>query len=199
MDEYVSGMPPYEQGQGLAVVHGKPWRPGKPYQMQGFVERATEDWVLLTRRFRGPGTAYDGLHANQHAGDHGTIELRRGAWVSRRRYFRRQGALIGELYNIQTPTEFHPREVRYIDLEIDVAWLPHHPDRVLIQDVVDLEKAEARGHIPREVAELARWVAEELARLLRPWDGRAPLAWDVRPETGAVEAVLSGFLLGARP
>jgi hypothetical protein len=187
-------MASYEQGKGLAVVHGKPWKPGKPYQMQGFVERASEDWVLLTRRFRSPGRAYDGLHADQHAGDHGTIELRRGAWVSRRRYFRQQGALIGELYNIQTPTEFAPRDVRYIDLEIDVAWLPHHPERVLIQDVEDLEKAEAQGHIPREVAELARWVAEELARRLRPWDGRSPLAWDVRPELERVGPVLSGFL-----
>jgi len=192
-------MAPYQRGQGLAVVHGKPWRSGKPYQMQGFVERASEDWVLLTRRFRSPGTAYDGLHANQQPGDHGIIELRRGAWVSRRRYFRRQGALIGELYNIQTPTEFRSRDVHYIDLEIDVAWLPHHPERVLIQDVEDLEKAEARGHIPHEVADLARWVAEEVARRLRPWDGRTPLDWDVRPETAAVASVLSGFLHGSPP
>jgi hypothetical protein len=191
-------MAPYERGQGLAVVHGKPWKPGKPYQMQGFVERASEDQVLLTRRFRSPGRAYDGLHANQEVGDHGLIELRRGAWVSRRRYFRKQGALIGELYNIQTPTEFAPRDVRYIDLEIDVAWLPHHPERVLIQDAEDLEKAEARGHIPHEVAELARWVAEELARRLRPWDGRAPLAWDVRPEIEPVAPVLSVFLQDAQ-
>ncbi len=187
----------YEQGQPLGVRHGKPWKPGKPYVMQAVVESFDGERLLLTRRFRAPGTAYDGLFARQQSGDHGTIELNRGAWVSRRRYLRRSGELIGELFNIQTPTEFHPQQVRYVDLEIDVAWLPHQAERVQIQDVVDLEKAEARGHIPPEVADLGRWVAEELARRLRAWDGRSALEWDVRPGTAPVAAILDRFLQGA--
>jgi hypothetical protein len=165
--------------------------------MQGVVESSSEDALLLTRRFRAPGTAYDGLFARQHSGDHGTIELRLGGWVSRRRYLRASGELIGELFNIQTPTEFHTHQVRYVDLEIDVAWLPHQPERVQIQDVQDLETAVARGHIPPEVADLGRQIAEELARRLRVWDGRSALDWDVRPETAHVASVLTRFIRDA--
>jgi probable ribonuclease FAU-1 len=174
-------MPLYQKGQPITVHHGKPWKPCKPIQMKGHVASFDGETVRMARQFRSPGTAYDGLYATQRRGDHGTIELPRGAWVVRRRYLRQSGALIGELYNIQTPVELHPREVRYVDLEIDVAYLPHRPERVMIQDVAELETAVERGYIPGEVAEVAREVAEELARRLGQWDGESALEWDVRP------------------
>jgi Fe-S-cluster formation regulator IscX/YfhJ len=114
--------------------------------------------------------------------------------VARRRYLRQSGTLIGELYNIQTPIEFHPREVRYVDLEIDVAYLPHHSQRVQVQDEAELEAAVTRGYIPGEVAEVAREVAEELAERLERWDGASALEWDVRPEPARLTPAVKDFL-----
>ena len=187
-------MPMYRKGQSITVHHGKPWRPGKPIQMRGHVAEYDGDMVRMTREFRSPGRAYDGLHAHQQRGDHGTIELPLGAWVARRRYLRKSGALIGELYNIQTPIRFLPREVRYVDVEIDVAWLPHRPERVQIQDEAELETAVARGYIPGEVAAVAREVAEELARRLRGWEEAAVLEWDVRPDPARLTWGVEDFL-----
>jgi hypothetical protein len=188
-------MPLYRKGQPITVHHGKPWKPGKPIQMRGHVAAQDGELVRMTRRFQSPGRPYDGLHATQRRGDHGTIELPRGAWVARRRYLRESGTLIGELYNIQTPIEFHPGEVRYVDLEIDVAYLPHHAQRVQVQDVAELEAAVARGYIPGEVAEVAREVAEALAERLERWDGESALEWDVRPEPARLTPAVKDFLL----
>jgi hypothetical protein len=187
-------MPLYRKGQPITVHHGKPWKPGKLIQMRGHVAEFDGELVRMTRQFQSPGRPYDGLHAIQRRGDHGTIELPRGAWVARRRYLRKSGSLIGELYNIQTPIELLPREVRYVDLEIDVAYLPHRPERVQVQDVAEMEAAVARGHIPGEVAQVAREVAEELAGRLEQWDGASALEWDVRPEPVRLTPAVWDFL-----
>ncbi|WNG43141.1 DUF402 domain-containing protein [Archangium minus] len=184
----------YRKGQPITVHHGKPWKPGRLIQMRGHVASFDGELVRMTRRFQSPGRPYDGLFATQRRGDHGTIELPRGGWVARRRYLRQSGSLIGELYNIQTPVQLLPGEVRYVDLEIDVAYLPHRPERVQVQDVAEMEEAVARGHIPGEVAEVAREVAEELARRLGAWDGESVLEWDVRPEPARLTPAVEDFL-----
>jgi hypothetical protein len=173
----------YQKGQRVTVLHGKPWRRGRPIQMHGRVASFDGEMLVLERSFQRAGQPYDGLGATKRMGDFGTIEFKRGAWVCRRRYLRRGGALIGELYNIQTPTGFLPARVRYVDLEIDVAYLPHHPERVMIQDEEELEAAVRRGHIPQALARAAREVAEGLAERLRQWDAGAALDWDVSPVT----------------
>ncbi|MHB0869146.1 MAG: DUF402 domain-containing protein [Chloroflexota bacterium] len=179
-------MPLYQPGQMVTVQHRKPWRVGKPIQMRGSVSFFDGTHLILQRRFRSPGLPYDGLYARQRPGDHGTIEFELEGWVSRRRYLRADGALIGELYNIQTPTEFLEGAVRYVDLEIDVAYLPMLPDRVQIQDVDELRAAEARGHISGPVATVARGLAEELAARLGRWDGQSPLEWSLQPSEGSI-------------
>ncbi|HEX8823378.1 MAG TPA: DUF402 domain-containing protein [Archangium sp.] len=184
----------YRKGQPITVHHGKPWKPGRLIQMRGHVEAYDGETVRMRRQFRSPGSAYDGLYAKQWRGDHGTIELPRGAWVARRRYLRQSGELIGELYNIQTPLQHLPRDVRYVDLEIDVAYLPHRPERVMIQDEAEMEAAVAGGHLPAEVAEVAREVAEELARRLGAWDGESALDWDVRPDPARLSPAVETFL-----
>jgi hypothetical protein len=187
-------MPLYRKGQPITVHHGKPWKPGRLIQMRGHVAGYDGETVWMTRQFRSPGSAYDGLYAKQRRGDHGTIELPLGAWVARRRYLRQSGELIGELYNIQTPLRHLQGEVRYVDLEIDVAYLPHRPERVMIQDVAEMEAAVAGGHIPAEVAEVAREVAEELARRLGAWNGKSELDWDVRPDPARLAPAVEDFL-----
>jgi hypothetical protein len=183
----------YRKGQPLTVHHGKPWKPGRPICMKGKVADCDARHVRMTRQFRSPGQAYDGLQARQRAGDHGTIELYQGGWVARRRYLRESGELIGELYNIQTPTRFREGRVCYVDLEIDVAYLPRRSQPVEIQDEAELEAAVEQGSIPLEVAAVARHVAGELARRLKAWDGTSELDWDVRPDPALLTPTVERF------
>jgi hypothetical protein len=175
----------------IVVHHLKPWKRGRPVRMQGWVQAVEGELLVVGRRFRSPGMKYDGLDARQEPGDTGLIELMAGAWISRRVYLRADGRVIGELYNVQTPTEIGRREVRYVDLEVDVARQPRRG--VEVQDLDDLDAAVRRGHMPVEVGELARGLAEELAARLRA-AGDGPAEWDVRPETGRITAAVAAFL-----
>jgi hypothetical protein len=186
-------MAKFEAGQPVTVQHLKPWRKGRLISMRGWVKSFDGTLLVVRRQFRTPGQAYDGLDAVQKPGDHGTIELCAEGWVSRRRYLRANDQLIGELYNIQTPTEFLPGLVRYIDLEIDVGLHPGRGESVLVQDAQDLEVAEERGHIPGGVAALARELAEELAERLRRDPREDELFWDVRPDPGRATAEMRAF------
>jgi len=80
-------------------------------------------------------------------------------------YFRADGRTIGELYNIQTPVEFRPGLVRYIDLEVDV--VRRADGRVEVVDEDDLEHAVEIGGISPTLAETALTIAQRLADLLR--------------------------------
>jgi predicted RNA-binding protein associated with RNAse of E/G family len=85
--------------------------------------------------------------------------------VLRRAYFRRDGTLIGELFNVQTPAEIDGRSIRYVDLEVDVMQLPG--GRVAVVDEADLVATVRAGGIRPEIAEQARAVAHRLAAILR--------------------------------
>ena len=103
----------------------------------------------LTRTFKGGGQ-YDSLDIPIALGDWGTISFDEGGWIVRRQYFRAGGELLGELYNINTPVELYPDHARYVDLEVDVAYLP--PRQIRVVDVAVLEAKVAKGLIPRALA-----------------------------------------------
>lgn len=191
--------PRFPPGQHVTVHHRKPWKPGRPIRLHGKVASFDGESLLLTRHFHGVGQPYDGLHARKHPLDHGTLEVRRGGWVSRRRYLRHSGALVGESFNIQTPAQLRPGAVDYVDLEVDVVYLPHRECRVEVQDLEDLARAVSHGHLPPAVAATARDVAEELARRLRLWDGQGALDWDVRPAPDRLGPEVERFLADALP
>lgn len=172
----------FRPGQWVVVQHLKPWKKGSLVQMRGMVTAAEGAFLRLHRLFRVPGRAYDGLYATQSPGDWGTIELIHGGWVARRRYFRADGELVGESYNIQTPTNFTPGEARYVDLEIDVVLTAQPGRRVEVQDEEDLRLTIERGHIPEALGDIARRIAYELADRVSDAAQRHRLAWDVRPE-----------------
>ena len=148
-------------GAPVRVIHGKPW--GRTVTMRGVVERWDGQMLTIQRRFGGGGR-YDSLDAPIRSGDHGVIELIAGGWVLRRTYLRASGALIGELYNIQTPVTIEPGLARYIDLEIDVARRGQH---VEIVDEAELAAVVARGALPAELGEIARDLAHTLAAIPR--------------------------------
>jgi predicted RNA-binding protein associated with RNAse of E/G family len=74
-----------------------------------------------------------------------------------RRYFRREGTLVGELYNIGTPVEFFPDHLRYVDLELDVVRLPDGTSR--LEDEGVLEDKLARGLLPPALGQAAMRIA----------------------------------------
>ena len=152
----------FPSGSQVQVVHAKPWK--KTVTMTGIV-RAFEDGLLTLERTFSAGGRYDSLGAPKLTGDWGTVEIPEGGWTLRRAYYRVDGTLVGELYNVQTPARFRPGLVRYVDLEVDVV---RHPDgRVQVVDEADLDAAvRVRGITPRD-AEVARAIAYRLADLLR--------------------------------
>jgi hypothetical protein len=149
-------------GSAVRIIHAKPWK--RTITMRGTVQSWDGTLLTVTRRFS-PGGTYDSLNVPKLAGDWGTIEVEPGGGVLRRAYFRRDGTLVGELFNIQTPAEIAGDEVRYVDLEIDVVRLPD--GHVAVVDEADLEAAVRVGGIPRETAEAARALAQRLAATLR--------------------------------
>ena len=146
----------------VSVVHGKPWK--RTITMRGTVRSWDGTLLTLERRFSGGGQ-YDSLNLPKRAGDWGTIEIVQGGRVLRRAYFRQDGALIGELFNIQTPAEVTNGMARYVDLEVDVMRLPDGSVTVVDED--DLAAAVRVGGIDRETAEAARALAHRLAVILR--------------------------------
>lgn len=184
-------------GQWVTVQHQKPWKRGQPVQMRGMVTAVEGDFVRLHRLFHAPGRAYDGIRTCQAVGDWGTIEVVQGGWIARRRYFRADGELLGELYNVQTPTTFHPGEVRYVDLEIDVAVESFNGRRVDVQDEDDLARTVRAGHIRPELAEVARRISYELAERLTDATSLERVVWDVRPADVGYGSAMPAFAADA--
>lgn len=125
--------------------------------------------LLLERQFKGGGS-YDSLGEPIMPGDFGTIALAEGDWVVRRHYYRANGELIGELDNINTPVELYPDHARYVDLEVDVMFLP--PDTVRIVDQAVLDRKVGLGLVPPSLAEEAMRQARAVAEGLRQGAGR---------------------------
>lgn len=153
---------PLHVGDSVEIVHAKPWK--RTITMRGTVSSWDGDLLTVERTFSAGGQ-YDSLNLPKLAGDWGTIEVPRGGWVLRRAYFRLDGTLIGELFNVQTPAEIDDRGVRYVDLEVDVVRLPG--GYVAVVDEDDLAAAVRIGGVRRETAAQASAVAHRLAQILR--------------------------------
>jgi hypothetical protein len=152
----------FEVGSTVSVIHAKPWK--RTITMRGTVR--SWDGVLLTlERTFSAGGRYDSLNVPKLAGDWGTIEVVQGGRVLRRAYYRQDGTLVGELFNIQTPAEIANGVARYIDLEVDVVRMPD--GRVTVVDEDDLTAAVRVGGIDRATADAALMLARRLADLLR--------------------------------
>lgn len=63
---------------------------------------------------------YDGLDLPITSGDYGVTVVEEGSWVVKHSYYHKDGAHIGDYYNINTPVELYPYGARYLDLEVDV-------------------------------------------------------------------------------
>lgn len=120
--------------------------------------------VLRRSRFKGR-TKYDGLGIDKREGDYAISEIQEGLWHYKHTYFRKNGTLIGRYLNINTPVEFYPDRIRYVDLEIDVVQMPD--GRVIVMDEEDLEKQFNAGYLSRELLETAKKAAFQRVETLR--------------------------------
>jgi hypothetical protein len=92
--------------------------------------------TLRRSKFKGRST-YDGLDVPKQEGDYAITEVREGEWFYRHTYLRQNGEIIGWYYNINTPVEFYPEEIRYVDLEIDVVVRPGCIAQVKDEDIME--------------------------------------------------------------
>jgi len=120
--------------------------------------------VLKRSRFKGR-TKYDGLGIEKREGDYAISEIQEGLWHYQHTYFRNDGTLIGKYFNINTPVEFYPDRIRYVDLEIDVVQTPD--GRVFVTDEEDLEERFKAGFLSRELVEKTRKAAFQRVETLR--------------------------------
>jgi protein associated with RNAse G/E len=156
----------FEKGKEIRIEHVK--LDGRIiYLSEGeIVEKDFEGKKLVLRRSRFKGrTRYDGLGIEKREGDYAVSEVQEGSWSYRHTYFRADGALIGRYVNINTPVEFYPDRIRYVDLEIDVVQMPD--GRVTVMDEDDLEKQFQAGHFSKELKERAKREASQRVEMLR--------------------------------
>jgi protein associated with RNAse G/E len=120
--------------------------------------------VLKRSRFKGR-TKYDGLGIEKREGDYAISEIQEGWWYYTHTYFRDDGRLIGRYININTPVEFYPDRIRYVDLEIDVVQMPDR--QVFVTDEADLEQRFKAGYLTEHLMEAARKTASQRVETLR--------------------------------
>ncbi len=100
--------------------------------------------VLKRTRFKGRGS-YDGLNIDKQQGDYALTVLEEHSWRCLHDYYRADGRYIGRYVNINTPVEIYPDRIRYVDLEVDVAFWPNGEAQIL--DEQDLYRMRQSGHI----------------------------------------------------
>ncbi|MFN8634042.1 MAG: DUF402 domain-containing protein [Chloroflexota bacterium] len=154
--------PRFPTGSRVSIVHAKPWK--RTITMRGVATAWDGELLTVQRQFSGGGQ-YDSLNVPKLNGDWGTVEIPRGSWVLRRAYYRQDGTLVGELFNVQTPPAFADGTVRYVDLEVDVVRLPS--GHVAVVDEDELDAAVQLGGIRPHTAARAREIAYRLAEILR--------------------------------
>jgi protein associated with RNAse G/E len=124
-------------------------------------DHKSKQLVLKRKKFTGRNR-YDGLNLPKEEGDYAVTEVTEGSFFYRHSYFRRDGRFIGYYYNINTPVEFYPDKIRYVDLEIDVVRWPD--GKIEIIDEEDLNRYAASCHLSNELFEKATETARDILR-----------------------------------
>lgn len=149
-------------GDTMDIAHGKP--DGRCLELgPGTVTDISDQEVTIERELSAGGT-YDALRTPIQEGDVATTTVRAGRWWYRTVYRGVEGELRGTYVNVCTPVEVFPREVRYVDLHVDVV---RHPDGTVNRvDEDDLTTAVDQGHLDDPLAEKARAVASAVENAL---------------------------------
>lgn len=148
----------------VGIEHSRP--NGKVLQLRegSIIDFIPETRALrLARRFKGGGS-YDGLSAAREEGDYGISTFIEGGWSVHHAYYSKSNELKGEYYNINTPVEFYPDRIRYVDLEVDVVA---DKGEVSVVDCEKLEEAVEQGYISKSLSEKAMEIAGEIIEKIK--------------------------------
>jgi DNA-binding transcriptional MerR regulator len=145
-----------ERGKGLKIEHVKP--EGKVIQLQGGeITFLSDDKKEMLIRRALTGGRYDGLGLAIEKGDYAITRVREGDWLVKHSYYSVKGRLKGHYWNINTPVEFYPEKIRYVDLHVDVVMKgggkPEVIDRELLERLV--EKEYIKGDLALKAIEVA--------------------------------------------
>lgn len=150
-----------QEGDRIVLKHVK--LDGQLIQLgPGIIKARTPDrrQMKFERIILGAGR-YDGLEVRKEPGDKALTEVKQGAWYTRTFYYSSRGRLKGAYVNLNTPVEFYPTAVRYVDLEIDVVKESGAQPRVV--DLELLDQALEQGIITKS---LHKKVMEEVDSLV---------------------------------
>ncbi|WP_323191607.1 DUF402 domain-containing protein [Halostella sp. PRR32] len=152
-----------QQGDEIALVHGKP--DGRCYTLgRGDVTEYDPDGkITLRRTIRGSGT-YDALGTKRERGDAAITKITEGKWWYPTAYRGEDGERKGTYVNVCTPVEVFPDAVRYVDLHVDVIQRPDGTVERVDED--ELDAAVDAGHVSEALAEKARTVAKAVENAL---------------------------------
>jgi protein associated with RNAse G/E len=127
--------------------------------------------VLKRRKFKGR-SKYDGLNVEKREGDYAITEVKEGDWFYKHTYLRGNEELIGWYFNVNTPVEFYPDRIRYVDLDVDV--VVRLGGEVEVIDEPILERKVQEGFLNERLRERAIQVAYELRSKLVVQGGCLP-------------------------
>ncbi|HAV43380.1 TPA: hypothetical protein DCX15_05125 [bacterium] len=109
--------------------------------------------LKLLRRFKGGGT-YDGLDLPIDEDDF-CITLTKEAFFGLiHTYYSKKKELKGRLYNFNTPVEFYPSSIRYVDLELDIVETKDGSKRLIDEEI--FEELVNKGHIGSALSDKIR-------------------------------------------
>ncbi|NTW36991.1 MAG: DUF402 domain-containing protein [Syntrophobacteraceae bacterium] len=153
---------PLESSGTVKLEHmrpsGKAMRP-----REGVLLDMTDQRVVFRRTFS--QGRYDGLDLPIGQGDYGLTEICEGSWFVKHSYHTREGKLIGEYFNINTPVELYPYGARYLDLEVDV--IRRAGENPFFIDQEKLSLLSSRGSIGNALANKALKVVDSLMQSLQ--------------------------------
>ncbi|HKJ69600.1 MAG TPA: DUF402 domain-containing protein [bacterium] len=153
----------YRVGMPLAIEHVKLKGEVISLSHGEIREISPEDKHLILRRgdFSGIGD-YDGLALSTEAGDYAMTDVWERGWMYSHNYYRADDTFIGACYNINTPVEYYPDKIRYIDLEIDVVERTGEPPETI--DKQSLQHYYEQDFISQRLYETALEQAEKIVR-----------------------------------
>jgi hypothetical protein len=116
--------------------------------------------LKILRRFRGGGV-YDGLGGRVEEGDFCVTLAREGSFCLLHSYYGKDKTPKGRLYSFNTPIEFYPSMIRYVDLELDVV---ESEGKKRMIDVEEFDQIIQRGFITERLGEKIRELAGKVMK-----------------------------------
>jgi hypothetical protein len=135
-------------GATIGIEHVKP--SGMVFYLgKASIESIDDNRICLRRVFAKNGV-YDGLGVRKEAGDFAVTEAKLGEWYFQTKYYSKDGQFKGCYINFNTPIEFYPHCVRYVDLEVDICLMPDGTLKTM--DEEKLERAVNKGQVSEKLA-----------------------------------------------